>query len=38
MPNPTIADHIEGDPPAHTGLNKLEKIKNKAIEFLNSLT
>ena len=38
MPNPTIADHIEGNPPAYAGLNELEKIKNKAIRFLNSLT
>jgi len=38
MPNPTIADHIEGNPPAYTGLNELEKIKIKAIGFLNSLT
>ena len=38
MPNPTIADHIEGNPPAYTRLNELEKIKIKAIGFLNSLT
>jgi hypothetical protein len=38
MPNPTIADHIAGNPPAYTGWNELERIKNKAIDFLNSLT
>jgi hypothetical protein len=38
MPNPTIADHIAGNPPAYTELNELERIKNKAIDLLNSLT
>ena len=37
MPNPTIADHIAGNPPAYTGPDEIEKIKNKAIKFLNSL-
>ena len=38
MPNPTIANHIQGNPPAYTGLKELERIKNKAIGLLNSLT
>jgi len=37
VPNPTIEDHIVGNPPAYTGPDEIEKIKNKAIKFLNSL-
>jgi len=36
-PNPTIADHIAGNPPAYTSLDELERVKNKATVFLNSL-
>jgi hypothetical protein len=38
MPNPPIADHIVSNPPAYTGWKELDKIKNKAIRFLHSLT